>query len=559
MDNEERDKLRKIVLQRMRYQSLERVHNRKLEREVLQYKSKQSLSSPEQAEMMAHQEPMLFEELSLRRSNNYMTGSTSNKYPTKLPAKQLKQVITPKVLKMDRQGCDNILSAFDGMTGGAHGEPDFIKYWVQENRNKTRQKFINRHEQNIQRERKAGIYKPYQTISQRAHKRGATRDTRNIPFTTQNRNVISNRRTSNSTSNKKGVFLHEDAEVRDGNIVGSTISNQESHRQSDYGDIQMDDQIDNYETVDRNQIEEIKDIYSEEGKESDHLYQEIDEREGTRYGMEAGETGNQFYDSANDNAQNDPDPQNTRRQAQMNSGSDTLGLKFPNRNPTTERLAQPKKEPVVTNPFLYSDFRGMLHADCQEAIENLDVNPDYPRSMSMSKGFAQGHPSQTGTGINLKGRKKFSESVKEMFPMPEFNSYLSDPTKKKDRIRKRKPHTAAIGFRNKGTLNTKEEKTLPLVQTQQEMDNASDMMSKPVFSQFGTTNLNRARTSHIGQRNMSFKQMEEERKEIEDIQSAMRDLEDIDQRADKHRKDVTTKRGYPKITLVSDLKKLDSA
>lgn len=65
------------------------------------------------------------------------------------------------------------------------------------------------------------------------------------------------------------------------------------------------------------------------------------------------------------------------------------------------------------------------------------------------------------------------------------------------------------------------------MQTQQEMDNASDMMSKPVFSQFGTTNLNRARTAHIGQRNMTFKQMEEERKEIEDIQSAMRDLEDI--------------------------------
>ena len=71
---------------------------------------------------------------------------------------------------------------------------------------------------------------------------------------------------------------------------------------------------------------------------------------------------------------------------------------------------------------------------------------------------------------------------------------------------------------------------------------------------------------------MSFKQMEEERKEIEDIQAAMRDLEDIgnslnpampdifiDKKADKHRKDVTTKRGYPKITLVSDLKKLESA
>ena len=97
----------------------------------------------------------------------------------------------------------------------------------------------------------------------------------------------------------------------------------------------------------------------------------------------------------------------------------------------------------------------MIHADYQEALENLDVNPDYPRSMSMSKGFAQSHPSQTGMSINLKGRKKYSESVKEMFPMPEFNSYLSDPTKKKNRMKVRKPHTAAIGFRSKGNLNTK--------------------------------------------------------------------------------------------------------
>ena len=75
--------------------------------------------------MMASQEPMLFEELSLRRSNNYkdpnrpltayMTGSSWNKYPTK----QLKQVITPKILKMDREGCDNILNNFEGMSGGA--------------------------------------------------------------------------------------------------------------------------------------------------------------------------------------------------------------------------------------------------------------------------------------------------------------------------------------------------------------------------------------------------------------------------------------------------------
>lgn len=64
--------------------------------------------------MMATNEPMLFEELSLRRSNNYKdpsrpttaysSGLNWNKYPTR----QLNKVITPKILKMDREGCENI-------------------------------------------------------------------------------------------------------------------------------------------------------------------------------------------------------------------------------------------------------------------------------------------------------------------------------------------------------------------------------------------------------------------------------------------------------------------
>jgi len=92
----------------------------------------------------------------------------------------------------------------------------------------------------------------------------------------------------------------------------------------------------------------------------------------------------------------------------------------------------------------------MIHADYQEALQNLDVQEEYPKTMSLKRGFGQSNPSQTGTSLNLRGKKKFSESVKEMFPMPEFNSYLSDPTKKKERRKIRKPHTAAIGFRSKG-------------------------------------------------------------------------------------------------------------
>ena len=61
--------------------------------------------------------------------------------------------------------------------------------WKEENRIKIRQKFIQRHEQNIEKERKAGIYKDYQTISEKSNKENATR---NRPFTTAN--LIRNRR-----------------------------------------------------------------------------------------------------------------------------------------------------------------------------------------------------------------------------------------------------------------------------------------------------------------------------------------------------------------------------
>ena len=61
---------------------------------------------------------------------------------------------------------------------------------MEENRLKLREKFIKRHEENIEKERKAGIYKPYQTISQRAKRGGSIHMTRNRPFTTQNPNVV---------------------------------------------------------------------------------------------------------------------------------------------------------------------------------------------------------------------------------------------------------------------------------------------------------------------------------------------------------------------------------
>lgn len=137
--------------------------------------------------------------------------------------------------------------------------------------------------------------------------------------------------------------------------------------------------------------------------------------------------------------------------------------KFPRRNITTERLARPKKPAPVNNPFMYSDFRGMIHADYQEAMENLDVPAQYSSTLSINKGLLSTDGKRLGTTQTIRDRRKFSASVKEMFPMPEFNTYLTQQTKKKDRLKQNKPHTAGINFRSGMSEHTKVLKMFTLI------------------------------------------------------------------------------------------------
>ena len=78
--------------------------------------------------------------------------------------------------------------------------------WKEENRVKIREKFIKRHEENIEKERKAGIYKDYQTISDKSKRDNATR---NRPFTTAN--LIRNRRIMSNQQKERmqSAITHE--------------------------------------------------------------------------------------------------------------------------------------------------------------------------------------------------------------------------------------------------------------------------------------------------------------------------------------------------------------
>lgn len=192
----------------------------------------------------------------------------------------------------------------------------------------------------------------------------------------------------------------------------------------------------------------------EEHKDTDHLYEDMGD--GVMYNQ--GHTAQHEYERQKeyDDAMNGPSQDTgNRKQAVHEFRICYARPKYPRRNLTTERLARPKKPAPVNNPFMYSDFRGMIHADYQEAMENLDVPAQYSSTLSINKGLLSTDGKRLGTTQTIRDRRKFSASVKEMFPMPEFNTYLTQPTKKKDRLKQNKPHTAGINFRSGMSEHTK--------------------------------------------------------------------------------------------------------
>jgi hypothetical protein len=161
-----------------------------------------------------------------------------------------------------------------------------------------------------------------------------------------------------------------------------------------------------HQSIDRRNIQDVAEIYSQEGdhKETDNLYEEMDDPR-------------QDYENSQkdyDDVMNGPreEKQNSHPRQAVNEFRICYSRpKFPRRNLTTERLAQPKKKAMIANPFLYSDFRGMLHADYQEALENIDIVPYAP---SMSRPFTPNDGFQTGLSQGVKSTKNFSENFNEM-------------------------------------------------------------------------------------------------------------------------------------------------
>lgn len=219
-------------------------------------------------------------------------------------------------------------------------------------------------------------------------------------------------------------------------------------------------------------------------------------------------------------------------------------------------MAEPKKQPEVTNQFLYSDFRGMIHADHEEALKNSNFQTHYYSAASISRVVTPEGSTQHGATQNLRGRMKHSESVKEIFPVPEFNTYLSQPTKKKPRRRLTKPYASSKQFKS-----VAKEDTLSILKKNNGMHFASSgnfpavaindyQESVKTSSLVGTRQPSRMQ-SHQSHRQRSLLS-EQERREIEEVQESMKAIRDFDRKL----LSVKNRVGYPSINLKGDLKNI---
>lgn len=252
-------------------------------------------------------------------------------------------------------------------------------------------------------------------------------------------------------TNKTGVFINDVDDFR-----GDKIISKRTDQSEPYQSIKNQTEPGDGNTIDRRNIEDVEKISSQnEQRETDQLYETDEMDEQMNYQMEEMAFQDQFIHEQ-------PEIEYYGGHLEKKSGSSNLDVmkqasnefrisysrpKYPRRNITTERLAVPKKPAEVNNVFLYSDFRGMIHADNEDAIKNSNLQTPYYSTVSFNRAFTPNDGSVISANQNLRGRRKPSEFVKEIFPVPEFNTYLSQPTKFKDRSKNSKVHSSSKQFK----------------------------------------------------------------------------------------------------------------
>lgn len=152
---------------------------------MIQYRSRQALKfgkregtedydeELEQFEMLSQQDPELMRSLTAKQAGkkdpcqSQRVDAAWNKYKD-FSQKQVSTHLRPNILRMDRDGCSSIQNKIEI----EKAIENHSKMWLQENRLKTRQRFLRRHEQNIQKE--ASIKGEYKSILSYVKKRAST-------------------------------------------------------------------------------------------------------------------------------------------------------------------------------------------------------------------------------------------------------------------------------------------------------------------------------------------------------------------------------------------------
>lgn len=107
-----------------------------------------------------------------------------------------------------------------------------------------------------------------------------------------------------------------------------------------------------------------------------------------------------------------------------------------------DRLSSTKRGTEFSNPYLASEFRGLLISDWDEALNNCDTG-DYKTLTSFDKKLL---------GNRLAIGKRKSNATRELFPSPyDLTKYNIDSVKKLRKNRNFKGHNTAAGFFNAST------------------------------------------------------------------------------------------------------------
>ena len=87
-------------------------------------------------------------------------------------------------------------------------------------------------------------------------------------------------------------------------------------------------------------------------------------------------------------------------------------------------LAQPKQDYETNNIFKYQEFRGLLHADHEEALKNCTSTAKAKRSSTQTQRFMTAPITNNAksTLSSLKSDLKISTTTKELFPIPELKT-----------------------------------------------------------------------------------------------------------------------------------------